>query len=383
MPSRKICFAAASILFKEKDPVYSQTLLKHAIELYEFADEFRGDYTSSVPEVAQFYGTQPDGYFDELEWASLWLYRATGEQKYAQAILDQPRTPGGLYFYPSLSRWGSNRHAANAASNVLFFANFLPETDKKRKEYVDFAIGQLNYILGDNPLGINFVVGAEKNSPKSVHHRAASFTYDTSGLPVENVFTLWGALAGGPGINDDYVDERSNYEKNEVAIDYNAGFTAALAGLIQFGYGSRDPFTVTQFDRSWPKVAPTPDISVKWVKYGLSVSTGSGLTCGSFCVSFKTNTTIIKTSVNIHGINTKGPTFTLCNGLENGYLDGKGTPQVLKFRMADETYFQKPDEFEVLCDGFHAPRKPQEPQYKPELGHSYKVTKTKRYYTII
>lgn len=82
--------------------------------------------------------------------------------KFAQAILDQPRTPGGLYFYPSLSRWGSNRHAANAASNVLFLANFLPETDKKRKEYVDFAIGQLNYILGDNPLGINFVVGAEK-----------------------------------------------------------------------------------------------------------------------------------------------------------------------------------------------------------------------------
>jgi hypothetical protein len=416
-------FAAASILFKEKDPVYSQTLLKHAVELYEFADEYRGDYTSSVPEVAQFYGTQPDGYFDELEWASLWLYRATGEQKYvekfekfiaedkvyatwdkpinwedkyggvfilaaqllkddkhmdraykfAQAILDQPRTPGGLYFYPSLSRWGSNRHAANAASNVLFFANFLPESDKKRQEYLDFAVGQLNYILGDNPLGINFVVGAEKNSPKSVHHRAASFTYDTSGLPEENVFTLWGALAGGPGINDDYVDERSNYEKNEVAIDYNAGFTAALAGLIQFGYGNRDPFTVTQFDRSWPKVAPTPDITVKWVKYGLSVSTGSGLTCGSFCVSFKTNTTIIKTSVNVHGINTKGPTFTICNGLENGYLDGKGTPQFLRFRMEDEVYFQKPTEYEVLCDGFHAPRKPQEPQYKPELGHSYKV----------
>jgi hypothetical protein len=53
-------------------------------------------------------------------------------------------------------------------------------------------------------------------------------------------------------INDDYIDERSNYEKNEVAIDYNAGFTAALADLIQFGYGNRDPFTDTQFDRAWP-----------------------------------------------------------------------------------------------------------------------------------
>ena len=418
-------FAAASILFKEEDSVYSETLLKHAIELYEFADEYRGDYTSSVPEVKDFYGTQPDGYFDELEWASLWLYRATGDTKYlekfenlissdkeystwdkpinwedkyggvfilaaqlikedrhldrarkfAQAILDQPRTPGGLYFYPSLSRWGSNRHAANAAANLAFFANFLPESDSQRQEYIDFAAGQMNYILGENPLGINFVVGAEKNSPKSVHHRAASFTYDVNGFPEENVYTLWGALAGGPGIEDDYIDERSNYEKNEVAIDYNAGFTADLAALIQFGLGKRDPFPMLQFDRAWPKLAPTPNITVKFIKNGISVETGSGLICGSFCVSFKTNTTMLKLSINAHGINTKGPTFTICNGLENGYLDGKGTPQVLKFRLEDNIYYERSDEFEVLCDGFHAPRAGQDPTYKPELGHSYKVTK--------
>ena len=60
-------FTASSILFIDEDLKYSQTLLKHEIELYEFADKFRGDYTSSVPEVAHFYGTQPDGYFEELE----------------------------------------------------------------------------------------------------------------------------------------------------------------------------------------------------------------------------------------------------------------------------------------------------------------------------
>ena len=418
-------FAAASILFKDEDTAYSQTLLKHAIELYEFADEYRGDYTSSVPEVKDFYGTQPDGYYDELEWASLWLYRATGDEKYrekfekfistdkyyedwdkpinwedkyggvfvlaaqllneerhltrakkfAKAILDQPRTPGGLYYYPSLSKWGSNRHAANAGSNVAFLANFLPKTDSDRQSYIDFAESQIKYILGDNPLGINFVVGAERNSPKSVHHRAASFTYDCNGFPEENVYTLWGALAGGPGIQDDYIDERSNYEKNEVAIDYNAGFTASLAALIQFGLGKRDPYGILQFDRAWPKLAPTPNITVKFVKDGISVETGSGLICGSFCVSFKTNTTMLKLSINAHGINTVGPTFTICNGLENGYLDGKGTPQVLKFRLEDRDNFERSEVFEVLCDGFHAPRKGQEPTYKPELGHSYRVTK--------
>ena len=417
-------FAAASILFKEEDSVYSDTLLNHAKDIYEFADQYRGDYTSSVPEVSQFYGTQPDGYYDELEWAALWLYRATGDQKYldkfeslvsedkkyntwatpinwedkyggvfilaaqllkeerhldrahkfAQAILENDRTPGGLYFYPGLSRWGSNRHAANAGSNLLFFANFLPDSDERKQKYIDFCEGQINYILGDNPLNINYVVGAEDNSPKSVHHRAASFTYDGNGKPVENTYTLWGALAGGPGIEDDYEDDRSNYEKNEVAIDYNAGFTTCLAGLIQFGLGERDPQDILHFERAWPKLSPVPNIKVEFTKSSISVRTYSGLICGSFCVSFTTNTTIDRLSVNAYGLNTEGPKITLCNGLENGFLDGKGTPQSLKYRLADDIY-EEPEEFEVLCDGFHQPRKGQEPTYRPEYGHLYRVTK--------
>ena len=96
------------------------------------------------------------------------------------------------------------------------------------------------------------------------------------------------------------------------------------------------------------KLAPTPDVTVKFVKDGISVATVSGLTCGSFCVSFKTNTTILKLSVNAYGINTKGPIYTICNGLENGYLDCKGTPQILEFRLEDNAYFKRPDEFKVL-----------------------------------
>ena len=417
-------FAAASILFKEEDPVYSEKLLEHAKDIYEFADKFRGDYTTSVPEVSQFYGTLPDGFYDELEWGALWLYRATGDDKYlekfeeliaddknykkwstpiqwsdkyggvfilaaqllkedkhldrahkfAQGILDGPYTPGGLWFVEGYSNWGSNRHASNAASNLLFFANFLPDSDERKQAYIDFAESQMNYILGDNPLHINYVVGAEDNSPKSVHHRAASFTYDGNGKPVENTYTLWGALAGGPGIEDDYEDDRSNYEKNEVAIDYNAGFTTVLAGLIQFGLGERDPQDVLHFERAWPKLSPVPNIKVEFTKSYVSVSTYNGLICGSFCVSFTTNTTIAKLSVNAHGINLLGPKITICNGLENGHLDGKGKPQKLQFRLND-TIYEEPEEFEVLCDGFHMPRKGQEPTYRPEYGHLYRVTK--------
>jgi len=43
------------------------------------------------------------------------------------------------------------------------------------------------------------------------------------------------ALVGGPDQNDVYTDDRGNFQTNEVAIDYNAGFQSALAGLIQAG----------------------------------------------------------------------------------------------------------------------------------------------------
>ena len=42
---------------------------------------------------------------------------------------------------------------------------------------------------------------------------------------------LCGALVGGPDASDGYTDEVSNYTVNEVADDYNAGFTGALAAL--------------------------------------------------------------------------------------------------------------------------------------------------------
>ena len=221
--------AAASILFKDIDSDYSTLLLKHSIEIYDLADKYRGDYTAAVPSVQGFYSSF-SGYLDELAWGAAWLYRATGEEKYLEKyntiadaeyavydprkftesrepiswddkrsgayiliaqltkdekrvkecydycddIISQPRTPGGLWYSKGLSAWASNRYAANGACMVAFFANTLPDDDPKKKEYINFIKSQIDYILGDSPAKVNYVVGAEKNSPKSVHHRAAS-----------------------------------------------------------------------------------------------------------------------------------------------------------------------------------------------------------------
>ena len=51
-----------------------------------------------------------------------------------------------------------------------------------------------------------------------------------------NYHVLTGAMVGGPDKNDHYNDDRSNYVQNEVALDYNAGFQSAVAGLVTLGF---------------------------------------------------------------------------------------------------------------------------------------------------
>ena len=420
--------AAASILFKNVDSTYSSKLLEHSKEIYDFADKNRGDYTKAVP-VQDFYATF-SGYNDELAWGAAWLYRATGDEEYhdkfkaiadaqyeswdtkkypgctgpitwddkrpgcyvliaeitkdetrmktaeeyCDAIIKTSTTKGGLYYVSNLSQWASNRYAANAASMVAIFANLLPESDSKRKEYIDFTKSQIDYILGDNPAGVNYVVGAEENSPKAVHHRAASAVFDPrlAMRPKENIFTLYGALAGGPGMNDEYTDDRNNFQMNEVSLDYNAGFTVCLAGLVHFGLGVKDSGDILDFDRAWPPKDPTPDITISMSNSGMSIATGSGMVCSAWCVSFTSNVKIEA----IYGSTPyldDFPNYIVCNARDTHYLDGEGTEQKANFIINDSS-FEPPKEYEVLCDGFHAADNQGEPIYKPEFGKRYKVT---------
>ena len=43
--------AAASIVFKNVDPTYSNTLLMHAKQLFDFANNYRGKYSDSNREA--------------------------------------------------------------------------------------------------------------------------------------------------------------------------------------------------------------------------------------------------------------------------------------------------------------------------------------------
>ncbi|ORX75060.1 cellulase Cel9A precursor [Anaeromyces robustus] len=422
--------AASSILFKEENPTYSATLLKHAIEIYDFADKYRGEYTKAVPDAQGFYANW-SGFLDELAFGALWLYRATGDESYMQkfstiadakygeqdskaygistgpiswddkrpgayilaamvtgeekrlqqaywycdSILTQPKTRGGLWYDASLSQWGSNRYASNAAAMLAMFANYLPKSDPKRSKYVDFVKKQTDYILGDNPAKINYVVGAEASSPKAVHHRAASGTYDsqdTNAKPTDyNIFTLWGALAGGPGPKDEYTDSRKNYQMNEVALDYNAGFQMNLAFLTKEGLSKPDSDSVKNHDRAFPKKADIPDVRVKVTDKTIEVATGSNMMCSGWCIEFTTDYKIEQTHDCI--MYQKGPNYIICNRRESNFLDGKGTPQIIKYQGANGQGSLSLKESVVMCDGWHAPQSAHNPTYKPENGRRYKV----------
>ncbi|XP_057291486.1 uncharacterized protein LOC130614103 [Hydractinia symbiolongicarpus] len=73
--------AANSLVFKKVDSLYSDNLLNHAKDLYDFAKTYKGKYSDSISDAKVFYNSW-SGYYDELAWAASWLYYATNDLIY-------------------------------------------------------------------------------------------------------------------------------------------------------------------------------------------------------------------------------------------------------------------------------------------------------------
>ena len=282
--------ASASILFRKEDNAYADKLLDNAKQLFEFADTYRGKYSDSVPAANPFY-TSFSGYADELAEGAAWLYKATGEQKYldrAEQIFDNEYgypsdwswmadnksnavvlllaqessiskykqmfedwaenwingtgpveySPGGLAWR---TRWGSL--ALSSATSYL--VRLYNDTVKQDVRYINFAIEQIDYILGDNPRNASYMIGFGENYPQQPHHRGASGNAPY-GSPSE--YILYGALVGGPQSSDDfdYNDDRNDWVTNEVGTGYNAPLTSAL--IQQYDDLGGEPLTESELD---------------------------------------------------------------------------------------------------------------------------------------
>lgn len=272
--------ASAAVVFKDIDSAYSEKCLKHAKELFSYSETVKSD--SGYTAANGFY-TSNSGFKDEQAWAAYWLYKATGDNAYLEKskkylsetsgdykwahcwddvsygtslllaketgektykdriekhfnfwLNEIKYTPKGLAW---LDQWGALRYSSTTAFLMAVYADSDICPADKKDLYNKFAKSQIDYALGSS--GRSYVIGYGENSPKNPHHRTAHGAYSNNiAEPAETKHILFGALVGGPDSGDNYSDDRNNYINNEVACDYNAGFTGALAKLYKT-YGGK------------------------------------------------------------------------------------------------------------------------------------------------
>ncbi|XVF41372.1 hypothetical protein PTKIN_Ptkin01aG0275200 [Pterospermum kingtungense] len=230
--------AAASIAFRASDASYSNQLLGHAKQLFDFGRNHQSEYQSSISAAGEFYSSS--GFEDELLWAAAWLYRATSEQTYldylsgtgntggtrtqfswddkyvgAQVLASKlvleghggksgkmgemkseaeqficscaqkgnnnvKKSPGGLLWF---QEWNNLQYTTTAAFIATVYSNYLshakasiqcPGGALQPSDLVDLARAQVDYILGSNPKKMSYMVGYGARYPTQVHHRGAS-----------------------------------------------------------------------------------------------------------------------------------------------------------------------------------------------------------------
>ncbi|XP_021757560.1 endoglucanase 20-like [Chenopodium quinoa] len=298
--------AAASIVFKAVDSTYSSKLLQHSQSLFDFADKYRGSYSASCPFYCSY-----SGYQDELLWAAAWLYKASGNSKYlnyvssnkgwsqavsefswdnkyagvqillAKEFLAGKRmlsdykskadsfvcsivpesgsaqfqtTPGGLLFV----RDAANLQYVTSASMIIsIYTKALKQANISGvkcgsanlalSKLTAFTKSQVDYILGNNPNKMSYMVGFGSKFPQQVHHRGASIpsimaqpakvgcnqgysSWYNSNKPNPNVHV--GAVVGGPDANDQFKDVRSDHTHSEPTTYLNAAFIGSIAPLL-------------------------------------------------------------------------------------------------------------------------------------------------------
>jgi endoglucanase len=129
--------------------------------------------------------------------------------------------------------WGSNSVAAN--QGILIIQVYRLTNDRK---YLQYALGNLDYIMGRNATGYSFVTGVGQKTPMFPHHRQSEADGIADPVP--------GLLAGGPNPgqqdgcktypskipDESYTDTVCSYASNEIAINWNAP-AAYLAGALE------------------------------------------------------------------------------------------------------------------------------------------------------
>ena len=200
-----------------------------------------------------------------------------------------------------VSGYGSARYNTAAGLCAMVYAK-----ETGNMQFAEWAKDQMEYILGDNPMGYAYEVGYGNSFASQPHHRS-SHCSPTQSMddPVVQVHTLWGALVGGPDLNDFHSDITKDYIYNEVTDDYNAGFCGDLAGLYHF-YGAKGKELEKQ-----NHINPDFDMSANAVGYDQVDEEGNPLPVGLYVSGAKAQETEagVQVKVVVHNRTIDPPKF--------------------------------------------------------------------------
>ncbi|GAA4400354.1 glycoside hydrolase family 9 protein [Nibrella viscosa] len=130
--------------------------------------------------------------------------------------------------------WGSSAVAANQGIALIQAYRLT-----KDKTYLNYALANLDYLLGRNATGYSFLTGFGDKPVMNPHHRPSVADGITSPVP--------GLLSGGPNGNaprqdkcpgytatsadEMFIDDSCSYASNEIAINWNAPMVYLAAAL--------------------------------------------------------------------------------------------------------------------------------------------------------
>ncbi|XP_031400022.1 endoglucanase 2-like isoform X2 [Punica granatum] len=188
------------------------------------------------------------------ENVGLQKYRETAEMMICRLLPDSAtatssRTESGLIW---VTEWNSLLHPVASAFLTVLYSDYMltsrtPVLYCSGKSYKpadlrEFAISQVDYVLGKNPVKLSYLVGYGIRYPQYVHHRGSSIPINaTTGCqdgfkwlhsPDPNPNVAAGAVVGGPFLNETYIDSRKSSTHAEPSTYNSALLVGLLSGLV-------------------------------------------------------------------------------------------------------------------------------------------------------
>ncbi|MCL7024233.1 hypothetical protein MKW94_011908, partial [Papaver nudicaule] len=147
-------------------------------------------------------------------------------------------TSGGLLFKQNECNM---QYVTNTAFLLVTYAKYLQGSGESvscglhgfaAKDLIFLAKKQVDYISGDNPAKMSYMVGFGEKYPQRVHHRGSSIPSTRQQPRSSNPNVLVGAIMGGPDQGNNFSDDRNNHEQSEPATYFNAPFVGVVAYFV-------------------------------------------------------------------------------------------------------------------------------------------------------